>query len=77
MQIIRATQSHLEQLVPLFDGYRVFYKQPSDLEKARLFLQERITNGESVIFAAESESGKLLGYTQMDHQYYIATALHT
>lgn len=65
MQIIRATDSHLEQLVPLFDGYRVFYKQPSDPQKARLFLRERIANGESVIFAAADDAGELLGFTQL------------
>ena len=51
--------------MPLFDGYRVFYKQPSDPEKARAFLAERIEKEESVIFAAEDGNGALLGFTQL------------
>jgi len=32
--IIKATTAHLSQLAMLFDAYRVFYKQASDLEAA-------------------------------------------
>ena len=31
MKIIRASRRHLDQLVPLFNGYRLFYEQKSDL----------------------------------------------
>jgi len=41
MQIIKAHIDHLEDLVPLFDGYRVFYKQISNQDGARQFLFER------------------------------------
>jgi hypothetical protein len=37
-----ATLQDLEQLVPLFDGYRQFYGKPSDLELARRFLSDRL-----------------------------------
>ena len=46
MQVIRANLSHIDQLAQLFDGYRVFYKQASDVAKAKAFLQERIQNNE-------------------------------
>lgn len=65
MQVIRATLDHLERLAPLFDGYRVFYKQASDLAKARAFLKERIEQEESVVFAAQTEDGALVGFTQL------------
>jgi GNAT superfamily N-acetyltransferase len=62
--IIRANQTHLEELAVLFDGYRVFYEQESDLEGAKSFLAERMQLDESVILAAQSE-GKLVGFTQL------------
>ncbi len=61
MKIIKATIGHLNILLPLFDGYRVFYKQPSDIEAARQFLSER----DSVVFMAISNEGFGLGFTQL------------
>jgi GNAT superfamily N-acetyltransferase len=55
----------LEALVPLFDAYRQFYGQPSDLSVARAFLKERIERRESVIFVALLESGLGAGFTQL------------
>ncbi|MEZ4808807.1 MAG: GNAT family N-acetyltransferase [Allomuricauda sp.] len=59
-----ATLSDLEQIAPLFDAYRVFYGQPSDLEAARTFLKDRFLNHESVIFLA-LENGIPTGFTQL------------
>ena len=62
--LVRATLDHLDLLVPLYDGYRAFYKAASDNDAARQFLQERIANAESVIFLAlEGDNG--LGFTQL------------
>ncbi len=65
MQVIRATLDHVAQLARLFDGYRVFYEQESDLEKASAFLKARLSNDESVIFAVANAEGTLLGFTQL------------
>lgn len=62
--IIRANRTHLEDLALLFDGYRVFYEQKSDISAATEFIAARIDKNESVIFAAQSE-GKLIGFTQL------------
>ena len=48
----QATLADLDALVPLFDGYRVFYRQASDPDAARRFLQARFENGQSVLFIA-------------------------
>ena len=64
MTIIKVTLDQLEDLVPLFDGYRVFYKEPSDYERARMFLKERISNNESTIFIAYLDN-KAVGFTQL------------
>ncbi len=64
MTIKKATVSDMERIVPLFDAYRVFYGQTSDLESARTFLKERFTNNETVIFIA-LENEEPIGFTQL------------
>jgi ribosomal protein S18 acetylase RimI-like enzyme len=50
--IRKATVQDLDQLTTLFDQYLVFYKKPSNIEKHKSFLKERIENNEAVIFIA-------------------------
>ncbi|WP_066051801.1 GNAT family N-acetyltransferase [Robertmurraya korlensis] len=64
MNIIQADLASLEQIIPLFNAYRVFYEQTSDLEGARLFIHERLENQESVIFLAR-EGETAVGFTQL------------
>lgn len=64
LQILRAQVHHLEALVPLFDSYRQFYGQRSDLAIARSFLSDRLRLGDSVIFLASS-GAKFTGFTQL------------
>jgi GNAT superfamily N-acetyltransferase len=52
MHIRQATLDDLDILVPLFDGYRQFYKQESNLEGARSFLRQRLKSNESVVYIA-------------------------
>ncbi|HEV8272821.1 MAG TPA: GNAT family N-acetyltransferase [Chitinophagaceae bacterium] len=64
MMIRRAKKKDIEDLSILFDKYRLFYKQRSDVEKARSFLKKRMKRKESVIFVAE-ERDELIGFTQL------------
>lgn len=64
MTIRQATIEDIDQLSALFDQYRVFYKQPSDIEAATAFLTARFNNNESLVFVAEEEQ-TLLGFTQL------------
>ncbi|MCL1675640.1 GNAT family N-acetyltransferase [Elizabethkingia meningoseptica] len=64
MEIRTATIQDLEALASIFEKYRNFYHQPADYETAKSFLQERITQQESVIFVAETEN-KIIGFTQL------------
>ena len=64
MKIIQAQIKHLDDLASLFDSYRMFYRQDSNLEKAKSFLKERITNKESTIFIAYSNHDAI-GFTQL------------
>lgn len=69
IEIVRATIDDLPLLVPLFDGYRQFYQQPSNLEAAELFLFSHLEHHTSVIFLAFSinaQEQKLAGgFTQL------------
>jgi ribosomal protein S18 acetylase RimI-like enzyme len=64
VRTVRAGLDDLEALVPLFDGYRQFYKQPPDPIGARAFLAERIKRNESVIFLAVIDA-VIVGFTQL------------
>ena len=64
IHVRQAVLSDLDAVANLFDHYRQFYGQPSDLPAARAFLKARFEHGESTIFLAESE-GQALGFTQL------------
>jgi len=64
--ISKAEIQDLEKLVPLFDGYRNFYKQEPNLDGAQKFLLERLNKTESVIFIAKkSGNNDFLGFVQL------------
>ena len=60
----RATMTDLNLVVPLFEAYREFYRQPSEPERTRRFLLERFENNQSVIFLAVDD-GAAIGFTQL------------
>ncbi|HLK68169.1 MAG TPA: GNAT family N-acetyltransferase [Bryobacteraceae bacterium] len=64
LEVRQGTAGDLELLVPLFDAYRQFYRQPSDPERARRFLSEHFEHRSSVIFLA-FQSGVAIGFTQL------------
>lgn len=64
ISIRRAERDDIDQLAPLFDAYRGFYSQPSDLPRAREFLHDRLSHDESVILIAERH-GTAVGFTQL------------
>ena len=65
MKIIRATRQHLDDLVPLFDGYRMFYRQAPDRDPIKTFLGERFQKNDSVIFLAYDSERNAIGFTQL------------
>lgn len=68
MEIIQAYYRHLGLAAPLFDRYRQFYGQPSDLNAAREFLADRLERRDSVIYLAQDGSGNTvtpLGFAQL------------
>jgi GNAT superfamily N-acetyltransferase len=75
--IHQATIHQLDVLVPLFDGYRQFYRQPSDPARARSFLAERFAHHESVILLARDEHGVGLGFIQLFPLFSSVRAIRT
>ena len=67
MEIRKATLSDIDHIVPLFDGYRLFYRQSSDIEAARTFIKNRLEREESIIYIAFSkdEPQRAIGFTQL------------
>jgi GNAT superfamily N-acetyltransferase len=64
VEVRQATVADLNLLVPLFDAYRRFYRQPSEPERARRFLLERLEHSQSVVFLA-FEDDVAIGFTQL------------
>ncbi len=64
ISIIKANPDHIDLVAPLLDQYRVFYKQDSDLNAAKQFLEERIIKNESVVFIAFDDD-EPVGFTQL------------
>jgi GNAT superfamily N-acetyltransferase len=52
ISVRQAVLADIEALAVLFDAYRQFYEQGSDLPGAKQFLLDRFEHGESVLFIA-------------------------
>jgi ribosomal protein S18 acetylase RimI-like enzyme len=64
--VSRASVEQLPLVAPLYDAYRQFYEQESDLELASRFLTERLSKEESVVLlAVDKASGKPAGFIQL------------
>jgi ribosomal protein S18 acetylase RimI-like enzyme len=65
IQVVRANTPQLDAVAQLFDAYRGFYQQPSNLGQSRAFIAERMAGNESAIFLAEDEEAEALGFVQL------------
>jgi ribosomal protein S18 acetylase RimI-like enzyme len=75
--IRRAELADASSIATLFDLYRQFYKQAADLPLAQEFIKERMSRNESVIFIAEDETGKPVGFTQLYPSFSSVSARRT
>lgn len=60
----QAVLADLEELATLFDQYRQFQGQPSELAAASSFLRERFNHGESVLFICH-DGDAAVGFAQL------------
>lgn len=66
--VIEAGLEELDYVSELFDKYRVFYSQKSNIQEAKRFIKERMINKESVILLAVEVNGEVkipMGLIQM------------
>ncbi len=64
LDIKKVTKEDASAVALLFDAYRVFYNQQSDLPAAFDFLDQRLSKDESVIFLAVLQ-GEAVGFVQL------------
>jgi ribosomal protein S18 acetylase RimI-like enzyme len=64
VEVTLARIQDLEEVSILFDRYRVFYQQPTDLEAARSFLRDRFQKQDSKIFVARTDD-LIRGFMQL------------
>lgn len=65
MFIRTAQLQDVDLVAPLFNEYRRFYEQNSDLPLARQFIHTRLQRRESVILLAENKPGHAIGFCQL------------
>ncbi|TLX21023.1 GNAT family N-acetyltransferase [Thermomonas fusca] len=64
ISISRAGPADLDALAALFDAYRQFYGQPSDVAAARDWLRSRLRVGESMVLVAR-RGADMVGFVQL------------
>ena len=62
--IVRAHVEHVPDIIPLFDAYRMFYRQESNFLGAQKFLKDRLSNNESIIYLAFADENAI-GFIQL------------
>ena len=60
-----ATLADLASIAALFNAYRQFYEQADDLALAAAFIQNRLSNAESVIILALDDAQTVVGFCQL------------
>lgn len=65
MEIYKADRTNVEAASEIFDLYRQFYGQPTNINACANFLSERFEKKDSRFFIALSFEGKPLGFIQL------------
>ncbi len=64
MTVREAWLSDVDDIAPLFDAYRMFYEQPSDLDGAKAWIRDNMIRKRATLFVFQENDG-LLGFTQL------------
>lgn len=72
--VIQVVPSQAKSIAPLFNEYRVFHQQESDLSQAEQYLTARLMKQESILFVATTPTKEPLGFVQLYPTYSSITA---
>lgn len=64
MEAYQATMEDLDGVSNLFNLYRVFYEQTSEIEGAKAYIKQRLEHKDSVIFVVKDHQ-RYVGFTQL------------
>ena len=64
VKLFKATIDDANIVGPIFDLYRIFYKQESNVEKANQYIRARLEADESIIFFIKDKE-RCVGFTQL------------
>ncbi|MFC5465932.1 GNAT family N-acetyltransferase [Lederbergia graminis] len=64
MELYQATIEDLEGVSNLFNLYRMFYQQTTDLDGAKNYIKNRLESKDSIIFVVKDKQG-YVGFTQL------------
>ena len=65
MRIEEISEQYFDELVEMFNEYRMFYRKAPDAAGAKRFLSERMRQNESVIYVAIAENNRAVGFVQL------------
>ena len=74
MKIFQCGMEHVQYAADLFNQYRMFYEQPSDLVAATEFLQLNIAENRSNLFLLQDDDGRVVAFAQL-YPSYCSTAM--
>lgn len=75
-RIRKINKDDYEMVADMFNNYRIFYKQPSDIQLAKEYLKERLANNEAQVFVAyDSITSELLGFTLLYARFSSVSAI--
>lgn len=65
MQVIVCTEAQLDVVSALFNDYRIFYEQASDVPACRAFILQNLQQNRSKIFLLLNDQGDAVGFSQL------------
>ncbi len=65
MQVIACTEAQLDVVSALFNDYRIFYEQASDVTACRAFILQNLQQNRSKIFLLLNDQGEAVGFSQL------------
>jgi len=65
MQIVHCDETQLEILTELFNDYRIFYEQESDIAGCRRFMKQNLEQKRSKVFLLLDDAGTPVGFSQL------------